>query len=392
MNAEIVSLNKLSVSFDAVSLRHDLSSAISILNTSFDEALASAPSLSDAKELFDLGEGKLREIALKLQLASTAVAEPARTFSKTQREVLNGALFALRAASNSVQSQVNVDALEIQEIYSGADRVLRGILASLDRQVAESKDLPEEQQYLGVKEATYSANHPEVLKWTKFFRYRTLARDIFAAMTGVSPSTERARVVSVQWHRFSEFMPAFLCQAAAMVTTNEKRHYVIQTAFEELGMRDVHEIHPDMFWAAAATAGASDADRMRMRGPGPVQSALDDLWRSLVSFRTDPEVLGILLGLEIPAEENIEMIFTSLGYSEPVRAELAKTKFFALHRAIEIEHVRLTVSNFLRFCSTDEQRTQFVRGFDAGLDFWKRYWKSVSEAVSCELNGEVAHA
>jgi pyrroloquinoline quinone (PQQ) biosynthesis protein C len=131
---------------------------------------------------------------------------------------------------------------------------------------------------------------------------------------------------------------------------------------------------------------------LQLRGPGPVQSALDDLWRSLVSFKSDSEVLGILLGLEIPAEENIEMIFTSLGYSESVSAVLAKTKFFALHRAIEIEHVRLTVSNFLRFCSTEEQRAQFVAGFDTGLEFWKRYWNAVSDGIAEEMGVGVAHA
>lgn len=392
MNTASLQANTLSVSFDSESLRHDLSSAIALLNASFDEALAEIPNLGDARELFDLADEKLRELSLKLLLASTSGSEPVRAFSKSQREKLIGGLFALRAAISSATSGSERELSELREIYKGGDTVLRNLLASFDDLIAVSKIAPQEQQYLGVKEAVYSASHPEVLKWTKFFHDRTIQRDIFSAMSEIEPSPEKARVVSVQWHRFSEFMPAFLCQAAAMVTTNEKRHYVVQTAFEELGMRDVHEIHPDMFWAAAATAGASDADRMRMRGPGPVQSVLDDLWRSLVSFKSDSEVLGILLGLEIPAEENIEMIFTSLGYSEPVRTELAKTKFFALHRAIEIEHVRLTVSNFLRFCSNEEQRAQFVIGFDAGLYFWKRYWSAVSEAVSCEVRSEVAHA
>ena len=48
-----------------------------------------------------------------------------------------------------------------------------------------------------------------------------------------------------------------------MVSTNEKRHYVIQTAFEELGMRDAREIHPDI-WQVVKTAGVTDRDRERV--------------------------------------------------------------------------------------------------------------------------------
>ncbi len=79
------------------------------------------------------------------------------------------------------------------------------------------------------------------------------------------------------------------------------------------------------------------------------------------------------------------MIFSSLGFSEDVKSKLAKTKFFVLHRQIELEHVRLTISNFLRFCETESLRNQFVIGFESGLKFWKHYWSGVAELVSCEM-------
>jgi hypothetical protein len=186
-------------------------------------------------------------------------------------------------------------------------------------------------------------------------------------------------------------MPWFLCQAAAMVSTNEKRHYVIQTAFEELGMRDAREIHPDMFWDAAKAVGIAEEERAAIhREPAPA-AVLASLRAMLLSYKTDEEVLGILLGLEIPARENIETVFSSLAHSRDARATLDAHKFFVLHRQIEIEHVRLTVSNFLRFCTEDAQKERFIRGFDDGLAFWRSFWGSASDEVS-RLKGAAVNA
>jgi hypothetical protein len=60
---------------------------------------------------------------------------------------------------------------------------------------------------------------------------------------------------------------------------------------------------------------------------------------------------------------------------------LGETKFFAIHRIIESEHIRLSVSNWLRFCKTPQEKTEFMEGTHIGLMFWKQYWSCVSDAI-----------
>lgn len=247
--------------------------------------------------------------------------------------------------------------------------------------------------YNGIVEQIYTAEHPEITAWTGRFEKRVEDMAIYSRFQAMSPkSSARAIVVGSLWHRFSAFMPWFLCQAAAMVSSNEKRHYVIQTAFEELGMRDAREIHPDMFWDAARAAGVPEAARVEVLADENAAEVLSRLRRTLLAYTSDEEVLGILLGLEIPARQNIETLFQSLAHTEELAALLTEHKFFRLHREIESEHVRLTVANFLRFCATEEQRTRFVRGFADGLEFWRGFWDSASALIAAQGSREVAYA
>lgn len=269
------------------------------------------------------------------------------------------------------------------KMYSVGTDKLHAVLAELDQTQSPSPSA-EALGYNGIREQTFTADHPAVLEWTRYFEKLTADAEIFRDFEERNPtsSLKQATVVAALWHRFSAFMPWFLCQAAAMVSSNEKRHYVIQTAFEELGMRDVREIHPDMFWSAAELAGVNVAEREQtLNAPAPTRVLLD-LRAALLSYKTDEEVLGILLGLEIPAIENIETVFSSLAHNEISRSRLYAHKFFRLHRQIETEHVRLTVSNFLRFCTTEEQKDLFVRGFNDGLKFWRNFWDSASDTIA----------
>ncbi len=243
-----------------------------------------------------------------------------------------------------------------------------------------------EMGYVGVTERVFTSSHPEVIRWTQIFNERLQERQIFERFTAAHKerSKEKAIVVATQWHRFSEFMPWFLCRAASMVSTNRKRHHVIQTAFEELGMRDEEEIHPDMFFRAVEQAGVTTADRQRLSDQNGVNAALLFLRGGLLSRRSDEEIMGMLLGLEIPARENVETVFEALVHMDGVREALAETPFFRLHRCIEIEHIRLTVANFLRFCQRPEEQARFVEGFDLGLDFWAQFWSDIGEMIKHE--------
>ena len=150
-------------------------------------------------------------------------------------------------------------------------------------------------------------------------------------------------------------------------------------------MRDVNEIHPEMFWQSAELVGITLEDRERIGKCSNIREVLSFLKASLLESESDTEVMGLLLGLEMPAVENIETVFSSLEYKDDLVKDLACHVFFRLHRVIENEHVRLTVSNFLRFCNHSRQKQEFIRGFDKGIEFWSKFWSEAIQEAKAEL-------
>ncbi|BCA96951.1 hypothetical protein TUM19329_33120 [Legionella antarctica] len=235
--------------------------------------------------------------------------------------------------------------------------------------------------YTGVKEALYTSDHPEVVFWTGFFQNRFKERKIFEQFEEQTSGNDihKAVAIATQWYRFSSIMPWILCKAATVVSNNIKRHYVIQGAYEELGMRDVNEIHPERFREAAIDAGVDESLFEKHQGFSRVNDSLDKLVKSLTTSKTDAEVMGILLGLECPAEENVETLFLGLALTPEIKAQLLKSIFFRIHRAIECEHIRLAVSNFLRFNSDEVSKKDFIKGFDQGIQFWVEFWSGLAQ-------------
>ncbi len=228
--------------------------------------------------------------------------------------------------------------------------------------------------YSGTIESIFTVNHPDVINWTNYFHQKMNEREIFENFASNLPKDiTTASIIATGWHAFSIFMPQFLCQAAAMVSNNLARHYVVQGAFEELGMRDSTQIHPDLFWAAIMSAEITRNDTVASK-QSLISAALNDLKGKLLSYESDMQIFGVLLGLEIPAVENIETLFTSIAYDDNAKMMLGKSMFFILHREIEGEHIRLAVSNFLRFQQSKQDTDDFVLGFMAGIQFWSDFW------------------
>ena len=253
----------------------------------------------------------------------------------------------------------------------------------------EEIDFANSAGYTGVKEGVYTIDNPEIVEWTNFFHQRSDIDNIFGKFARATKDIKLLKAIAVtsQWYRFSSFMPWFLARAASMVSDNEKRHYVIQTAYEELGMRDVEEIHPEMFREAAVQAGVKDENINQFMNYEPITKELGWLANQLFLCKRDSEVMGMLLGLECPADENIDTIFNAIAYNEEAKFQANEAKFFKLHRAIETEHVRLTVSNYLRFCPDQGQKDEFIRGFDSGINFWRGFWGEISILIASLASG-----
>ena len=154
-------------------------------------------------------------------------------------------------------------------------------------------------------------------------------------------------------------------------------------------MRSVGDIHCTMFKEAALVVSVKEFDFEDLSKYSPIINDLKNLDRGMRDAENDDVIMGMLLGLEAPAVENIEAVFNGLGHNWKSRKKLESSEFFKIHRAVEEEHVRLTVSNFLRFCKTDKSKKDFIKGFHFCLDFWKDFWRHVTDLCN-ELDTEEA--
>jgi hypothetical protein len=230
-----------------------------------------------------------------------------------------------------------------------------------------------------MKEKVYenSYNTADQDRWLQFFTEIAQADVIFS---GIRKSLENrnielARRSGKLWYEFSAFMPYFLTKAASQLDTNEQRAYITQVAYEELGYGDPEKMHYLDFEKALMAAGIDKSEA----GEVSVAVLLDGLKECLLHKTDDAGVLGMCLGLEIIANENIDSLFESLAYNEEARKSLSQSIFFKIHRVNEDDHIALNVANFIRFCDTEEKRNSFIYGFKESTAFWQKYWSKVSE-------------
>lgn len=237
-----------------------------------------------------------------------------------------------------------------------------------------------------VFENCYDKDSPEVIQWTEYFSKRANVPTIFAEV-GKRISTKKflhAEIVGTFWHHFSALAPQVMSIASAKVDNNLMRHYIVQIIFEELGTRDHRFIHPDLFLDTIESIGVTTAKRNELVRKHISKLGLNVLTSTMNEAKSNSEILGILLGLEIDANENIQTIFDSLAFSDETAQKIKDTPFFKIHRIAEDEHIRLDVANFLRFCKTDDQKDKFTEGFDKAVIFWKNFWDAMANIIDSE--------
>lgn len=226
------------------------------------------------------------------------------------------------------------------------------------------------------RDREYTTDYPEVIEWGRRFQRRAAAAAPFARIGEClrNRSRQTAAVVGANWLSFSTWLPSFLTLSAARVKDNLVRHYLIQIAYEELGGRRSDEIHCRLFAEALAGIGIGEKDLDSLGGAARPSDIYDDFYGALIRAESTAEILGLNLGVEIIADENIETLFSLLAYSDDAAGALNESAFFRLHRAIEEEHLRLSISNFLKFCGGERERASFSGGFDRAIAFWRSFW------------------
>lgn len=238
-----------------------------------------------------------------------------------------------------------------------------------------------------VFETVYDKDSPEVIEWTRYFTVRANIPTIFSSIeTRIScPKFLHAEVVGTFWHHFSALGPQVMSLGAAKVDNNLIRHYIVQILFEELGTRNHRLIHPDLFLDTIESIGVRDLRRNEIVANHLFKMNFDFLISTMNEAKTNSEILGVLLGLEINANENIQTIFDALSYNNEIRRIIQETPFFKIHRIAEDEHIRIDVANFLRFCQNEQQKSDFIAGFDKSVLFWKNYWNAMARVIDLEV-------
>jgi Iron-containing redox enzyme len=236
-----------------------------------------------------------------------------------------------------------------------------------------------------VKETEYTLDNPIVIEWTEKFRLRARINQIFDHYHSIINSNKAysliPKCVGLSWKDFSAIIPWVLSNFAAKVNENVIRHYIVQGLFEELGYRNVNDMHSKLFLETLSIAGLKPEDIQWFDKQRQHFTAMNFLEDEVNKLSDTAEILGFGLGLEIPAIENIESVFSGLSSSENISNQLSATKFFKIHRKVEEEHIRLHVSLFLRFCKSDQAKDRFMAGFDKAIYFWTVYWKEISNFI-----------
>ena len=228
----------------------------------------------------------------------------------------------------------------------------------------------------------YGLENPVVIAWTDFFLKITDEKKIFSEIVSLKkPTKSYATAVGCYWTEFSRYVPGFLIKSASMLSDNAKRVHFVRIAYEELGEGKPNEIHCDLFEKTMASVGISNFARKQFIHEKFEMRSIEFLDAALSQAQSDSEIIGLGLGLEAPAFENIETIYRALRWSKQHEVSVDESLFFKIHRVVEVEHIRLNVENFLKFCKSDQDKQDFLKGFLTTLEFWSMFWTDASRSI-----------
>lgn len=237
-----------------------------------------------------------------------------------------------------------------------------------------------------IPELTYDYGHPDVVFWTRFFSDRAKKLDLFANIDATIRSRRSraaAETMGQTWCQFTRHVPKFITRAVSLTNDPERQHHLIQIAYDELGGSDKKVIHSNLFLEALSKIDIHFAPGSSLVSIYDVLAVLDTI---LADAESEEAIIGLLLSFEIVAQENIEMLFECLSFDASSRETLSASRFFQIHRQDETEHIRHSVANFLRFCTTETHRADFLRSFDEGLKFWELFWDRTSRLINVATN------
>lgn len=196
---------------------------------------------------------------------------------------------------------------------------------------------------------------------------------------GVNYSNDYScRLVAASWYKFSLEMLNILSIAVGKINNPRKKCFPAETLFEELGEGREKSIHCDLFLEVCNKLCIADKDRSSLLEVSNNSFLIDDLVLKVKSLDDENEILGLLYGLEIPANENIESLISGVSSSDQMYSVIEQLRFFKIHRVVEDIHIeRGAFSYFL--CSHIGALDSFNKGIQISLEFWKEFWGNLGK-------------
>ncbi len=221
----------------------------------------------------------------------------------------------------------------------------------------------------------------DINSWSNYFEIRAREAGIFdTTINSLNFKTKTSsNVIGNKWLQFSTLMPKVLCLLASKVDSNHARMRILKIAWEELGEGKAKQIHSATFKICLDLADVEVKNT-----PSNANSQLERYAEGY--FRSTSEIFGLGLGLEIIAVQNIETVFNGLAYDSIIAFYLKQTEFFQIHFQNEESHIRHCIESFMKYCPDNNNKINFLIGFENGLRFWKSFWSEV--AVELRLHNQ----
>ena len=212
-------------------------------------------------------------------------------------------------------------------------------------------------------------DHPKRPQMNSNYDFHEIAlnHNVINAMAAVK---NNKLAMANMWFSFSSYMPFFLIQLSTKANSIQTVSKLISIANEELGDGDYILAHAYLFKQACLN------ENIQINQQFTSLKSLNILKDIIAKELNDSYILGIHLGLEIIANENITSLVNILGNT----LSLQSSEFFRIHFVNEDDHIKKCVDNF-NLCKSLESQNDFLSGFKQGLFFWDEFWKEYNYNV-----------
>jgi len=136
-------------------------------------------------------------------------------------------------------------------------------------------------------------------------------------------------------------MPVFLDEISKFISDKKLKKNILEIKNEEAGESE-DTSHANLFKYAL-----KEINLLIEEKEFDELNKFKDMFDKLLNVSIDKEafVLGVNYGLEINAEDNIQLLLKNCSYSEESIEILRRTSFFDIHLKNEIEHIKICFEN-----------------------------------------------